>query len=239
MILIQIIPALRWCLGQKRGNRIFLVGSDYVFPKKANQIIKEYLASRGLEEVGEEYRPLGDWDFHEVVAKIRAANPDWIFNTVNGDSNVALFKALDVAGSRTPVMSVSIAEVEIPSIGIEKARGHYCAWNYFQSLESPENQQFVQAFKRATAQERVTDDPIEAAYFQIHLFAKAVNKAKSLRPQDIRRAALNLEFRAPGGWVRIDPESQHTWKTARIGQIDEKGQFVLKETSGEPIKPDP
>jgi urea ABC transporter urea binding protein len=235
----QIIPALRWCLRQNRGTRIFLVGSDTVFPRKANELIKRYLESRHLQAVGEEYRKLGDWDFRDVVTKIHAVKPDWIFNTVNGDSNVALFKALDVAGIRTPIMSVSIAEVELPSIGIEKARGNFCAWNYFQSLETGENKRFVQAFKTATAQERVTDDPIEAAYFQVHLFAKAVNKAKSVSPPAIRRAARNLEFRAPGGWVRIDPETQHTWKTARIAQIDDRGQFQLLESSDEPVKPDP
>lgn len=218
----QIIPALRWCLRQNPGAQIFLVGSKYSFPQKANQIIREYIerANRDAPNpnvipvvVGEEYRDLGDWNFQEVVAEIQTKKPDWIFNTVNGDSNVGLFKALEDAKNRTPVMSVSIAEVEIPSIGIEKARGHYCAWNYFQSLESVENHRFVQAFKQATAQERVTDDPIEAAYFQVHLFAKAANKAKSLIPLAIRDAALDLEFRAPGGWVRIDKRTQQDRKS--------------------------
>jgi len=235
----QIIPAIDWCLRQHRGNRIFLVGSDYVFPRKANQIIKKHLAAIGLDVAGEEYRPLGDWHFDDVVARILEAKPSWIFNTVNGDSNVAFFKTLEVAHNQVPVMSVSIAEAELPGIGIEKAFGHYAAWNYFQSLPSPENKLFINAFKQATAQERVTDDPIEAAYFGVHLFAKAANRAKSLDPQRIKRAALDLEFRAPGGWVRIDPATRHTWKTLRIGQIDEHGQFVVQEESPDPIAPDP
>ncbi len=179
----QIIPALQYGL-EHFGKRVFLVGSNYYFPQQANAIIKDYLARESSgASVGEMYRDLGDWDFKGVVESIKGVQPDWIFNTVNGDSNVALFKALDdakIRPERIPVMSVSVAEVEIPRIGIERIKGQYCAWNYFQSLGTDENTRFVEAFKRFTAVERVTDDPVEAAYFQVHLFAKAANASGSL-----------------------------------------------------------
>jgi urea transport system substrate-binding protein len=235
----QIIPALRYGL-ERFGSKVFLIGSDYIFPRTANAIIKEYLRSNDLlPPVGEMYRSLSDWNFEDVVEAVSRARPDWIFNTVNGDSNVALFRALSTAPHKPPVMSVSIAEVEIPRIGIEQMLGHYAAWNYFQSVGTPENDSFVRGFKNYTALERVTDDPIEAAYLQIHLFAKAVKKARSREPARILEAARGLEMRAPGGWIRIDDKTQHTWKTARIGEVNQKGQFEERWSSIDPIRPDP
>jgi urea transport system substrate-binding protein len=237
----QIIPAVEWCL-QHRGNRVFLVGSDYVFPRTANQIVKALLRKRGAACVGEEYRRLGDGDFAAVVAKIRRAKPDVIFNTINGSSNLAFFKALRAAGvgpRQAPVLSVSLAEEELRALDPKLAEGHYCAWNYFMSIDTPANLRFVRAFRKRYGSGRVTDDPIEAAYFQVHLFARAAARAGSTDSGAVRKAARGLIFSAPEGLVRIDPRNQHTWKVARIGQVEQNGQFKIVWSSEEPVRPEP
>jgi len=237
----QIMPAVDWCL-ETFGKRIFLVGSAYVFPEMANRIIKAQLDDRGATCLGEEYRPLGNWDFEAIIQKIKATEPDVIFNTVNGDSNLALYHQLvdaEVTSSVIPVVAVSVAEVELRHIGTQFTTGHYCAWNYFQSIETPENKKFVQSFKKKYGAERVTDDPIEAAYFQVHLFAKAIEKAGTTDVETIRESALDLTFEAPSGFVRIDPQNQHTWKVARIGQIQANGQFKIVWRTEKPVQPEP
>jgi urea transport system substrate-binding protein len=238
----QIIPALKWGLNNL-GKRIFLVGSDYVFPIEANRIIKEYIRSGEGTIVGEEYRELGDKNFEEIVAMIKKENPDVIINTVNGDSNVGFFSALDAAWSKhediPPVISLSIAEDELITIGMKSTIGNYGAWNYFQSIDSDINKKFVRNFKKRYGSTRVTDDPIEAAYCQVLLFAKAVEKAKSINPQEIRDAARGIRLIAPNGPIRIDENNQHTWKTARIGRINKDGQFDIVWRSTSPIRPEP
>ncbi|MBI4868793.1 MAG: urea ABC transporter substrate-binding protein [Candidatus Wallbacteria bacterium] len=237
----QIMPAVEWC-AKRFGKKFFLVGSDYIFPRTANKLVRAQVASLGGECLGEEYRPLGDKDFAAIVAQIKTTKPDVIFNTINGDSNSAFFKELDAAGLKpesAPVMSMSIAEDELRVIGTQLTAGHYCAWNYFQSVDSPENQKFIAAFKKAYGADRVTDDPIEAAYFQVFLFAKAVEKAGSADVAAVRKAARGLTYSAPGGLVKIDPKNQHTWKVARIGQTQPDGQFKILWASEGPVKPQP
>ncbi len=136
-------------------------------------------------------------------------------------------------------MSFSIAEDELRSIRPELTTGHYCSWNYFQSIDTPANRRFVRAFRQRYGADRVTDDPIEAAYSQVHLFAKAVEKAGSTEIDAIRRAARGLIFAAPGGLIRIDPRNQHTWKVSRIGQIQPNGQVRITWSSGNPLPPRP
>ncbi|MHB1022161.1 MAG: urea ABC transporter substrate-binding protein [Acidobacteriaceae bacterium] len=237
----QIEPAVTWLL-QNRGKKFYLLGSDYVFPRTANLIIKKQLAKEGGTVVGEEYTPLGYMDYSTVINKIRAAKPDVVFSTINGDSNVAFYKQLKNAGITAhdiPVMAVSVAEDEMRGIGGAVAEGHYAAWNYFESVNTPENKAFVSKFKKRYGQNRVTDDPIEAAYFQVHLWAQAVKKAGSITTNAIRAAAGGQTFNAPEGMVKIDAESQHTYKTVRIGQIQQDGQFKIVYTSNGPVKPQP
>ncbi|MBX6773207.1 MAG: transporter substrate-binding protein, partial [Chloroflexi bacterium] len=141
----QIIPAVSYLLAQKR-TRFYLLGSDYVFPRTANKIIKAQLAAEHGTVVGEDYTPLGHTDYTATISKIKAANPDVVFNTLNGDSNVAFFKQLADAGitaEQLPTLSVSIAEVEVKGIGAKNMVGHLTAWNYFQSLDTPANAAFV------------------------------------------------------------------------------------------------
>lgn len=237
----QIVPAVSWLLKNK-GKKMYLLGSDYVFPRTANKIIKAQLKAEGGEMVGEEYTPLGHTDYSTIITKIKAAKPDVVFNTLNGDSNVAFFKQLKDAGITAkdmPVLSVSIAEEEIRGIGAANLAGHYAAWNYFQTTKGAENDKFVADYKKAYGSDRVTDDPIEAAYFQVYLWAKAVEKAGSTEVDKVREGAKGIEFQAPEGLVKVEPSNQHTWKTARIGEIMADGQFKEVWSSGEPIKPDP
>ncbi|MBW3579005.1 MAG: urea ABC transporter substrate-binding protein [Actinobacteria bacterium] len=237
----QIIPGLEY-LKEQGHQRIFLLGSDYVFPRTANKIIRAYAAANSLEIVGEEYTPLGHTEYSTVINRIKSADPDAVFNTLNGDSNVAFFKQLrnaEITAEDLPVMSVSIAEEEIKGIGPENVAGHLVAWNYFQSLESPENEEFVAAFKDRYGAERVTTDPMEANYAGVYLWAQAVEKAGSTEPEAVKEAAAGLTFQAPGGTYTIDGNNQHLFKTARIGVVQPDGQIEQVWATDEPVEPDP
>ncbi|WP_429637586.1 urea ABC transporter substrate-binding protein [Anoxybacillus kestanbolensis] len=237
----QIIPAVSWLL-ENRGKKFFLLGSDYVFPRTANKIIKAQLKAEGGELAGEEYTPLGHTDYSTIISKIKEVKPDVVFNTLNGDSNVAFFKQLKDSGITAKdltVMSVSIAEEEIRGIGGDVLAGHLAVWNYFQTTDTPENKAFVEKYKKKYGEDRVTADPIEAAYFAVHLWAEAVKKAGSFDVDKVKKAADGIEYKAPGGTVKIDGETQHTWKIVRIGEIQPNGQFKELWNSGEAIKPDP
>ncbi|NJO20924.1 MAG: urea ABC transporter substrate-binding protein, partial [Spirulinaceae cyanobacterium RM2_2_10] len=204
----QIEPAVQWLLDNK-GTQFFLVGSDYVFPRTANTIIKEMLAAEGGETVGEDYLPLGNTEVTPIITKIQQALPDGgvIFNTLNGDSNVAFFKQMQGAGltpDKYPVMSVSVAEEEVRQIGPEFLVGHFAAWNYFQTVETPENEAFVEAFKAEYGDERVTNDPMEAAYIMVYLWKQAVEAAEVADDLDaVRLAAVGQSFDAPEGPVEM------------------------------------
>ncbi len=237
----QIVPAVEYLIEQGK-EKFYLLGSDYVFPRTSNLIINKQLAAAGLEAVGEEYTPLGHTEYSTVIAKIKSAQPDVVFNTLNGDSNVAFFKQLKDAGitpEELPVISVSVAEEEITGIGAENIAGHLVAWNYFQTTDTPENQEFVTKFKEKYGDNRVTDDPIEAGYFGVYLWSKAVEKAGSTDVAAVKQAAKGLEFDAPGGPVTIHQENQHVAKTVRIGQVRADGQIDEIWNSGEPVVPDP
>jgi urea transport system substrate-binding protein len=223
-------------------KKMYLLGSDYVFPRTANDIIKAQLKAQGGELAGEEYTPLGHTDYSTVISKIKAASPQVVFNTLNGDSNVAFFKQLKDAGITTAQMqtlSVSVAEEEVRGIGADNMLGHLTAWNYFQTTKTPANDKFVAAYKAKFGENRVTDDPIEAGYFGVYLWKKAVETAKSTEVDAVKESAKNIEFDAPGGTVKVDDKNQHVWKTVRIGKVRADGQFDEVWNSGGPVKPDP
>ena len=237
----QILPALKWGI-QTFGPRVLLVGSDYVFPRTANQLIKTHLAKYQGQVAGEIYRPLGAQQFQKTIQSIQEDKPDFVINTLNGDSNRGFFQSLDQANltaTDLPVISMSVAEDELQHIGLKWTVGHFAAWNYFQSLRTPSNQYFVTTFQQRYGKDRVTGDPIEAAYSQVHLYAKAANKAGTTQVSAVRQAAGGLIFSAPQGLIRIDPQNYHTWKVARIGQVQETGQFKTVWSSQMPIKPQP
>jgi urea transport system substrate-binding protein len=176
------------------------------------------------------------------VNKIIKARPDVIFSTINGDSNVAFFKQLKAAGITArdiPVMSVSIAEEEVRGIGGDNVAGHYAVWNYFMSQDTPENKVFVENYKNRFGQDRVTDDPIEAQYINVKVWAMAVEKAGSDDVNAIREAARGLEYLAPEGPVRLDAENQHYWKIVQIGKHLKNGQFKIVWSTPGPVRPKP
>ena len=237
----QIVPAVEYLL-QQGNTKFYLLGSDYVFPRTSNLIINKQLKAAGLEAVGEEYTPLGHTEYSTVIAKIKSADPDVVFNTLNGDSNVAFFKQLKDAGI-TPedltTVSVSVAEEEITGIGADNMMGHLAAWNYFQTTDTPENAKFVAAFKAKYGENRVTDDPIEAGYFGTYIWANAVKKAGTTDVAAVKEAAKGLEFQAPGGLVTVHDTNQHVSKTVRIGSVRDDGQVNEIWNSGSPVVPDP
>ncbi|WP_440070104.1 urea ABC transporter substrate-binding protein [Streptosporangium sp. OZ121] len=237
----QIIPGLDY-LKEQGKKKIFLVGSDYVFPRTANKIIKAYAAANGMEILGEEYTPLGHTEYSTLTNKVVQAKPDAVFNTLNGDSNVAFFKQLNSAGvtaEQMPVLSVSVAEEEVKGIGVDNIAGHPVAWNYYQTTENPANEKFVAAFKAKYGADKVTSDPMEAGYNAVYLWAEAVKKAGSVEVEAVRKAAGGIALERPEGLVTIDGENQHMYKTARIGVIQPDGLIKEVWNSGEPIKPDP
>jgi urea transport system substrate-binding protein len=195
----QIIPGLEY-LKSEGVKKLFLLGSDYVFPKTANKEIKAWAKANGVDtSVGEEYTPLGNTEYSTIINKIKSAKPDAVFNTLNGDSNVAFFKQLKAAGigpKDMPVLSVSIAEDEARGVGAKNLAGHLAAWNYYQTTKGTANDQFVKAYKARYGADRVTDDPIEAGYVQVHLWALAADKAGSTDPEKVKAASKGLTFAA-------------------------------------------
>lgn len=239
----QIEPSVDWLL-ENKGKEFFLVGSDYVFPRTANTIIKAQLEAKGATVVGEDYLPLGNTEVTPIITKIRQALPNGgvIYNTLNGDSNVAFFKQMQGAGlgpDRYPVMSVSIAEEEVKAIGVEYLKGHYAAWNYFQTVDTPANQKFVEAFKAKYGENRVTNDPMEAAYIAVYMWKQAVEKAGTADDLDkVRAAAYGLTFDAPEGQVTMNA-NHHLSKVVRIGEIRDDGLFEIISSTDAAVEPVP
>lgn len=239
----QIEPSVDWLL-ENKGKEFFLVGSDYVFPRTANTIIKAQLEAKGGKVVGEDYLPLGNTEVTPIITKIRQALPNGgvIYNTLNGDSNVAFFKQLQGAGltpDKYPSVSVSIAEEEVKAIGVEYLKGHFAAWNYFQTVDTPANQKFVQAFKAKYGQDRVTNDPMEAAYIAVYMWKDAVEKAgKADDLEAVRKASYGLEFEAPEGKVKMNP-NHHLSKWVRIGEVRDDGLFGIVQSTNSAVDPIP
>jgi len=237
----QIVPAVEW-LFKNKGKKFFLLGSDYVFPRTANKIIKAQLKALGGETVAEEYTPLGHTDYSTIVNKIKASKPDVVFNTLNGDSNVAFFKQLKDAGITSKdltTLSVSVAEEEVRGIGADNMKGQLVSWNYYQTTDTPENKEFVKKYKAKYGADRVTDDPIEAAYDQVYLWAAAVKKAGTTDVDKVKEAAKGIEFKAPEGLVKIEGENQHLWKPVRIGEVTADGLIKEIWSTDKTVKPDP
>ncbi|MBK1986116.1 urea ABC transporter substrate-binding protein [Sphaerospermopsis aphanizomenoides BCCUSP55] len=237
----QIIPAVKWSF-DNLGKRFFLVGSDYIFPRTANAIITDQVTALQGEILGEEYILLGSQKVEPVIQKIIATKPDVILNTINGDSNIAFFKALRQAGISSdiiPTISFSIAEEELKSLPSKDVVGDYAVWNYFQTINKYKNFEFIEKFKTKYGKNRVTSDAIEAGYFGVYLWAQAVKDAGTDDVNIIRQYIKDQSFNAPQGVVYIDADNQHTWKTVRVGKIRSDGQFKIVWNSGKPIRPVP
>ncbi|AMW27659.1 transporter substrate-binding protein [Arthrospira platensis] len=235
----QVEPAVSWLL-ENIGKRFYLLGSDYTFPHTVSKLIKIQLQQNEGHVVGEAYQPLGAKDFSSIIARIVRAKPDVVFNTLTGDSNIAFYRQFQAAGlsaKQIPVLAISVSETELKSIG-NAATGHLSCWSYFQSLETPENRRFVKCFKARYGSDRVTSDPIEAAYSQVYLWKQAVELAESFDPERVRIATYGQSFSAPSGIIRMEP-NHHIRKLCRIGRAKSDGQFEIIYTSPHRIKPLP
>jgi len=237
----QIIPALDFLREEKKIKSIFLAGSDYVFPRTANKIIKQYADEYGIEVVGEEYQPLDQGAWGTAVDKIVATKPDVVFNTINGDSNVAFLQAYDEKGldaTTAPIVSVSIAEEEAAAIPVDLT-GQMTSWNYYQTVDSPTNASFVEAFKAKYGQDRPTSDPMEAAYTSMWLYKAMVEKAGTFDVDQVIDASDGISYDAPEGTVVVDGENHHISKTALIGEVQPDKLIKTIWSSDAPIEPDP
>ena len=241
----QILPVIDWLSSPAGGGlkKIFLLGSDYVFPRTANFVAKKYMAAKGMRPAGEMYLPLGHRDFAPVVNLIQASGADCVLSTVNGDSNIGLFNALAEARinpEKLPVMSTSIAEDELRNMLPEQVCGHLSVSCYFQSLPTEANRRWVDDFRHEFGHDRVTGDPLEPQWGLVHLWRQAVERAGSLDTEAIRGAmGEGLTFAGPGGLVQLDPKTQHCTRYFRVGRIRADRQFDIVHQSDAPITPDP
>lgn len=241
----QIIPGAHWALKNLAGQtgktrRVFLVGSDYVFPRIANTIIRDVVQANQAEVAGELYRSLGSNDFAAVAEAIRVAQPDVVLNTVNGDSNVALFHALQQAGlSHVPVVSFSVDASGLASLAGFGHAHHYAVWGYFQDLPGAANQRFVQAWQARKGAATPTSDPIEAAYVGVKLWAQAVASSGSADLDVVNLAVARQSVAAPSGILAVDTATRHLWKPVRVGKVRAQGGFEIVFDLGESLKPSP
>jgi urea transport system substrate-binding protein len=238
----QVIPAVRWACSSLRKKRFFLVGSNSIYSHATNAIIRDEVDALGGEIVGEEYLPPLGADVAAVTRTITRSKPDLIFSSVAGDSNVHFTRALRAAGvtpGKVPTVYFCISEIELLSFSAREVIGDYAAWNYFQSLDSLENQAFVNRFRTRYGLQRAIADPMEAGYIGVHLWARAIEAAGSDDIPAIRQALRNMSLKAPEGPVQIDQANQHTWKTVRLGKVIEGGQFEVIWSSEGPIRPEP
>jgi len=235
----QIVPGAHWMMEQY-GKRVFLVGSDYVFPRIANLIIADLVEARGGELLAEHYVPMGGTDFTAIVDEIAAQRPLVVLNTLNGDSNAAFFAALFKAGLiDQPMMSFSVAEPEMLAWGGGRLTRHYAVRSYFQTLPSPENLRFVADWQRHYGKWRPTSDAIEASYLGVKLWAQAVLDAGSADPARVDPALLRQTLKGPSALVAVDPVTRHLWKMVRIGRARPDGQFDQVFASTHPVHPSP
>jgi urea transport system substrate-binding protein len=251
----QLIPAAEYMMSKDGGmkKKFYLLGTDYVFPRTANKVLKAFLVSKGVPEtsIAEEYTPFGHSDYQTIVGKVKEFAKDGdacILSTINGDSNVPFYKEFANQGltaEKCPIVAFSVAEDELRSMETEKLVGHLAAWNYYQSQDTPENKKFVDAFKAYCkaknlpgGENRVTDDPIEAAYFGVYVWKAAVEKAGTFDIDKVIPAVLGMEFDAPGGKKMMDKVNHHTYKPVLIGAIKADGQFDVVWKTPAPVKPD-
>lgn len=241
----QVLPAIDWLMSPAGGSRrkIFLLGSDYVYPRTANYIIRRYLDSMEMRPVGEVYLPLGHRDFSAAVQQVLFSGATCVLSTVNGDSNLGLFAALAEARvdpEKLPVVSTSIAEDDLRGLLPRQVQGHYAVSGYFQSVDSEENRRWVDGFRREFGHDRVTGDPLEAQWCLVHMWQAAVEKAGSFETEAVRQVLREgMEFAGPGGTIRLDPKTQHCSRNFRVGRIRPDRQFEIVHTSAAPIDPDP
>jgi len=240
----QIIAGIDWVARTKGAKSFYLLGSDYIWPRTSNKIARKHIEKLGLSVKGEEYYPLGHTQFNSVINKIRLRKPDVIYAIVVGGSNVAFYKQLKAAGidmtkEKPLLLTISVTEDEIRGIGGENIEGAYACMKYFQSLDNPNNQEFVAAFKKMWGEDMVIGDVTQAAYLGPWLWKAAVEKAGSFDVDKVREASPGIEFtKAPEGYVKIH-ENHHLWSKTRVGRAKADGQYEVVYETADLVEPDP
>ena len=254
----QAIPAVEYLMSKDGGEakRFVLLGTDYVYPRTTNKILRAFLKSKGVAEadIMEEYTPFGHSDYQTIIAKIKKFAAEGkktaVVSTINGDSNVPFYKELGNAGlkaTEVPVVAFSVGEEELRGVDTKPLVGHLAAWNYFQSLKNAENTKFIKMYKDWAAKQKlpnaktvVTNDPMEATYIGIHMWKQAVEKAKSTDVDKVIAAMAGQTFKAPSGFeVKMDEKNHHLHKPVFIGEVKADGQFnVVWKTAG-PVRAQP
>ena len=254
----QAIPAVEYLMSKDGGSakRWVLLGTDYVYPRTTNKILRAFLKSKGVAEadIMEEYTPFGHSDYQTIIAKIKKfageGKKTAVVSTINGDSNVPFYKELGNAGLKAtdvPVVAFSVGEEELRGVDTKPLAGHLAAWNYFQSIKNPTNTAFIKMYRDWAKQQKlpnadtvVTNDPMEATYIGIHMWKQAVEKAKSTDVDKVIAAMAGQTFKAPSGFVvKMDEKNHHLHKPVFIGEVKGDGQFnVVWKTKG-PIQAEP
>lgn len=241
----HIVPLTRYLLTH-HGLRGWLAGSNYVWAWENNRILREALHAAGGSVLGERYFAMGDTDLEDLVHQIVADRPDFVFTTLIGRSSIAFLNMLraacDAAGidqaREIPTASCSLSETELPLIGAAAA-GHLSSSVYFSTVATPENERFRQRWQARYNHLGHPSADAETAYIAVHLLARAVSRAKSVRFEAVRDAARGLQFDAPQGEVTIEPENLHCWMRPRIGRSRADGTFDIVMDSPTAIRPDP
>lgn len=254
----QAIPAVEYLMSEDGGGakRFVLLGTDYVYPRTTNKILRAFLKSKGVSEtdIMEDYTPFGHNDYQTIIANIKKfaseGKKTCVISTINGDSNVPFYKELGNAGLKAtdvPVVAFSVGEEELRGVDTKPLVGHLAAWNYFMTLKNGENTKFITMYqewakkqKLPNAEKVVTNDPMEATYIGLHMWKQAVEKAKSTDVDKVIAAMSGQSFQAPSGFsIKMDEKNHHLHKPVFIGEIRADGQFnVVWKTKG-PVKAEP
>jgi urea transport system substrate-binding protein len=253
----QAIPAVEYLMSKEGGaaTRFFLLGTDYVYPRTTNKILRAFLHSKGVadKDIEEIYTPFGHSDYQTIVAQIKAfgaGGKTAVVSTINGDSNVPFYKELGNQGLKAtdiPVVAFSVGEEELRGIDTKPLVGHLAAWNYFMSVKNPTNAAFIKAWKAWVKKNnlpggdgRVTNDPMEATYVGIHMWAQAVAKAKTTKVSEVRKAMSGQTFDAPSGFkLEMDATNHHLHKPVMIGEVQANGQFDVVWKTDKTIRAQP
>lgn len=253
----QAIPAVEYLLSEDGGGakRFILLGTDYVYPRTTNKILRAFLHTKGIQDkdIEEIYTPFGYSDYQTIVGNIKKFSADGktaVISTINGDSNVPFYKELANQGIKAtdvPVIAFSVGEEELRGIDTKPLVGNLAAWNYFQSVDNPTNKTFVEqwkayakAHKLPNADTAVTNDPMEATWVGMHMWAQAVEKAKSTDVDKVRAAMAGQTYPAPSGFtLTMDKTNHHLHKPVMIGEIEANGQFKVVWQTDTPIRAQP